>query len=70
MAGELAPTELGIKAIDEKTVEITLNTPCGYFTEICAFPACYPVRKDIIEQYGDQWTQDPDKPTSATVLMC
>ena len=56
MAGEKDPSELGIVAKDDKTVEITLNNPTAYFLEIAAFPATYPVRKDVIDAKGDQWT--------------
>ncbi len=56
MYGEKLPEELGIKAVDTKTVQITLEEPCAYFLDICAFPAAFPVRQDIIEANGDQWT--------------
>ena len=59
MAGEKDKSELGIKAIDEKTLEITLHTKTSYFMEIAAFPACMPLRKDIISANPDTWTQDP-----------
>ena len=52
-------TKLGIKALDEKTVEVTLTNPTPYFLEICAFPATYPVRKDIVEANADTWATDP-----------
>jgi oligopeptide transport system substrate-binding protein len=58
MAGEKDPSELGIKALDDTTVEITLTAPTPYFLEVCAFPATYPVRQDMIEKGGDQWTFD------------
>ena len=58
MAGAKQPSELGIKAIDEKTLEISLVAPTTYFLEVCAFPACFPVRQDIITANGDQWTFD------------
>lgn len=58
VAGKKAPTELGIKAIDDKTIEIKLIAATPFFKEICAFPATFPVRKDIIEAKGDQWTFD------------
>ena len=51
---------LGVKAIDEKTIEITLEQPCAWFLEIMAFPTYYPVRKDIVETYGDTWTTKPE----------
>ena len=59
MAGEKDPSELAVKAVDDKTFEVTLTTDLPYFEELCAFPAMMPVRKDIIEANGDQWTFDP-----------
>jgi len=59
MAGKKKPEELGIKALDEKTVEVTLTTPTPYFLEVCAFPATFPVRKDIVEANADTWSTDP-----------
>ncbi len=56
-AGELAKEELGIKAIDDKTVEITLEAPCAYFLEVCAFAALMPLREDVVEG-NPNWT-DP-----------
>ena len=58
MDDTMAPTELGVKAIDDKTLEVTLHTACPYFNEIMAFPALMPVRQDMIETAGDQWTFD------------
>ena len=60
MYEEKTPAELGVQALDERTLEITLTGKCAYFPEICALPVSYPVRRDIIEQYGDQWTQSPE----------
>ena len=59
IAGEKDPSELAAKAIDDKTFEVTITTDVPYFEEICAFPAAMPVRQDIIEEKGDQWTFDP-----------
>ena len=55
-----AVDELGVKAIDTKTIELTLVQPCAWFLEIMAFPTYYPVRKDIIEANGDAWTTSPE----------
>ena len=59
IAGEKDASELAAKAIDDKTFEVTITTDVPYFEEICAFPAAMPVRQDIIEEKGDQWTFDP-----------
>jgi oligopeptide transport system substrate-binding protein len=59
MAGEKDKSELGVKAVDAKTFEVTLNVATPYFIEIAAFPACYPLREDIVSANPDTWTQDP-----------
>ena len=58
IAGEKDPDELAAKALDDKTFEVTLVNDLNYFEELCAFPAMMPVREDIIEKAGDQWTFD------------
>ncbi len=52
IAGTAAPETLGVKAIDDKTLEIVLAGPCAYFTEMVAFPTYYPVREDIVANEG------------------
>lgn len=60
MAGEKDKTELAVSAPDDKTFVVTLHTDAAYFIEVCAFPATFPVRQDMIEQAGDQWTFSTD----------
>ena len=57
-AGEMDKSELGIKALDDKTVEITLEAPCAYFLEMCAFASLMPLRQDVVEA-NENWT-DPE----------
>ncbi len=57
-AGEKDASELGIKALDDKTLEITLEAPCPYFVEMCAFAALVPLREDVVEGNAN-WT-DPE----------
>ncbi len=52
--------ELGVKAIDDYTFQVELNSPTAYFLELAAYPPFYPVREDIINQYGDKWTLKPE----------
>lgn len=60
-AASFAPLDtLGIKALDDKTLQIDLTYDCPYFLEMCAYPSTYPVRQDVIEANGDQWTQSPE----------
>ncbi|MCD8075282.1 MAG: peptide ABC transporter substrate-binding protein [Lachnospiraceae bacterium] len=57
-AGEAEPETLGIEATDDTTLVITLEAECPYFLGLCAFAALMPIREDIIEEYGTEWT-DP-----------
>lgn len=50
------PNLLQVSAPDLDTFVVNIKNDCPYFEEICAFPATYPVRKDIIEAVGEQWT--------------
>ncbi|ACN83493.1 peptide ABC transporter substrate-binding protein [Brachyspira hyodysenteriae] len=59
-AGDMPKESLGIKAIDDYTLEVQLEAPTAYFLELLTFPTFYPLRKDIIEQYGDEWTLNAD----------
>lgn len=52
--------DLGIKVIDEKTLEVTLVNATTYFLELTAFPTLMPVRKDIVEANKEKWTLDPE----------
>lgn len=53
--GKKPVDELGVKAIDDNTFEVTLQEPCGYFMDLTYFGGLKPVRKDIIEKYGKQY---------------
>ena len=50
-------TELGVRAIDDKTLEITLENPTPYFLQGLTHYTAYPVPKHLVETLGDQWTQ-------------
>ena len=58
-AGEKKPEELGIKAVDDSTLEITLCQDTPYFLELCAFASLMPLRQDVVES-GDDWAT-PEK---------
>ena len=49
---------MAVKAIDDLTLEITLAIPKSTFTTIMSLWATFPARQDVIEKFGDKWT-DP-----------
>jgi oligopeptide transport system substrate-binding protein len=54
-SGKAKAEELGIKAIDDKTLEFTLKSPCPYFLDLTYFKVMQPQRQDIVEQHGDRY---------------
>ena len=49
--------KVGVRAIDTNTLEIKLQAPEPTFIPKMALWPVYPVRQDIIEKYGDKWTE-------------
>ncbi len=48
---------VGVTAKDDRTVVFTLAAPAVSFLQQLAVPSAAPVRKDVIETYGDKWTE-------------
>ena len=62
--------QLGVRAIDDKTLEITLKQPTPYFISALTHYTAFPVPKHIVEAKGSDWvkleniaTNGPYKPT-------
>lgn len=55
----LPPEELGVRAIDDYTLEITLEQPAPYFLGLLTHYTTYPVPRHVVEQFGEAWIQ-PD----------
>ena len=49
--------EVGVRAKDDWTLEVTLEGPRGYFPVLSAYSAALPGHKGSIEKYGDKWTE-------------
>lgn len=60
IAGEMDKSELGIKALDDYTLEVTLNVPVSYFLSLMYFPTFYPVNQAFYESVGDTFATSPE----------
>ena len=49
--------KLNVKAIDDKTLEVTTASAIPYWNELLAFPVYFPVRADVVE--NEAWATDP-----------
>ena len=57
LSGKAAPAELGVEALDDRHLQVTLSEPVPYFVAMLAHSAMKPVYRPAIEQWGEQWTQ-------------
>ena len=55
--GQKAPETLGVKAVDDATLEVTLTQPNAAFLAMLAHPSLVPLDKVLISRYGDKWTK-------------
>lgn len=55
--GEMDLTEVGIRAIDPQTVEITLESPAPFLPELLTHYTTYPIPQHVVEEYGDNWVR-------------
>ncbi|UBX48679.1 oligopeptide ABC transporter substrate-binding protein OppA [Providencia alcalifaciens] len=57
ISGKKKPEELGIKALDDKTLVLTLSEAVPYIPKLLAHPSMSPVNKNVVEKFGTKWTQ-------------
>ena len=55
-----AAVDESIKALDDRTLQIQLERPAGYFPYVMATWVTYPSRQDLVEAGGDQWWGNPE----------
>ncbi|MEO6052695.1 MAG: peptide ABC transporter substrate-binding protein [Chthoniobacterales bacterium] len=48
-------SQVGIRALDNRTLRVELESPIPYFLDLCAFVTYEPVRIDVIAELGDSW---------------
>jgi ABC-type oligopeptide transport system substrate-binding subunit len=54
--GKADISTLGVKAIDDFTIEFKLAQPTGYFPALVSIWTYRPLPSKVIETYGDEWT--------------
>ena len=64
VAGNKPVTDLGVEAVDDKTLKVTLSSPCAVFESLMTFPSFLPVKRDFAQEAGDNFA------TSADTILC
>ncbi|MBJ6385480.1 oligopeptide ABC transporter substrate-binding protein OppA [Enterobacter cloacae] len=55
--GKKAPESLGVKAINDATLEVTLTQPNAAFLAMLAHPSLVPIDKVLVGRFGEKWTK-------------
>lgn len=58
--GKVDFNELGVKALDEKTLEVTLEKPVPYFLSLMAFGTYLPLNEKFVTEQGDAYATNSD----------
>ena len=56
LAGEEEPAELGVRAVDDHTLEVRLFAPLPYFPAMTTYATLFPTHQATIEAHGAKWT--------------
>ncbi|RYM55719.1 ABC transporter substrate-binding protein [Serratia proteamaculans] len=56
LTGKQSPQTLGVKAIDDKTLQVSLSEPVPYFISMLSHTSLKPVKRSVVEKFGDKWT--------------
>lgn len=60
IAGKKDKSELGVTAVDDKTLKVELNSPVSYFTSLMYFPTFYPVNEEFFNSCADTFGTSPE----------
>ena len=58
--GELPVEELGIREVDDKTLEVELEMPCSFMLTLLDFPSLYALNRNFYETHAETYAQSPE----------
>ena len=69
VAGEKQPEELGVSAIDDHTLQLTLQTPTPYFLQLLTHPSTFPIHVPSLEQHGERFSRAENLVTNGAYFV-
>jgi oligopeptide transport system substrate-binding protein len=67
--GEGSVNDVAVKAVDDYTVEFTLENPAGYFPAIAGMWVARPQPQAAIEEFGEKWTDPGNIVTNGPYML-
>jgi oligopeptide transport system substrate-binding protein len=55
--GKAPLTAVGARAVDARTLQLTLEHPAPYLPQLLMHQSFYPAPRHVVEKYGDAWVQ-------------
>lgn len=59
-AGSMNSDQLGVRALDDYTLQVELEVPVSYFDQLLYFATFYPINQKFMESVGDKYGTSPD----------
>lgn len=67
--GDMPPEKLGVKAVDDKTLEITLENPTPYFLELLTHQTALPLHQASVEKLGSDYVKPGNLVTNGAYML-
>ncbi|WP_237068333.1 peptide ABC transporter substrate-binding protein [Microbulbifer guangxiensis] len=55
--GEVQPESLGVAALDDHTLQVTLSEPTGYFVDMLTHTSTFPLPARTVRKHGNGWAR-------------
>jgi len=68
-SGQLSPSKLGIKALNDKVIEVTLSKETPYFLSLMGLKNFYPLPQAVIEKHQENWTRPENIVTNGAYIL-
>lgn len=65
----MPPESLGVRAIDDGTLEITFKHPVPYLPQLLTHYTTFPVPKHVVEKHGDDWVKPENIVTNGAYVL-
>ena len=69
ISGDADPSELGVTAIDDTTLEVRLTQPLPYFAQMLTHFTTFPVHQATVEEFGSDWTKPGNMVSNGAYML-
>jgi ABC-type oligopeptide transport system substrate-binding subunit/DNA-binding SARP family transcriptional activator len=63
------PDQVGVAALDERTLEVRLEGPTAYFPYLLAHPVAYPLPREVVGRHGPAWMESEHRVTNGAYQL-